>query len=391
MKSSSFLKKTIDGIYPELVALRREMHQFPELAWQEVETTKRVERFLRDQNFTSFRYPLETGLICDLIRKENTETVAFRADLDALPIQDEKKVPYRSKNSGVCHACGHDVHTAIVCGIAGVLNSIQETLPVNVRFVFQPAEEPIPTGAPKMIEKGALKGVDTIWGLHIEPNLPLGTVSLTSGWVNAQCNRLKWEILGKGGHSARPHQAIDPLWAGIQLIQQMYQTAYHHWSEPDYPLVMSFTKFESGSAYNAIPDTALLEGTLRLTKQEKWADILDQLKKINRSIETSTAVKIKFDKFMGAPPVVNDPILISKFLEITKKEISDVMYQSDFRSLGGDDFGYYSTIIPAAMIRFGVGQSENPPGLHTGLFDVNEEVIKIGVRFFVLQLLNWHK
>lgn len=391
MKMTEKINQKIDQIFPELVKLRREIHQHPELSWKEFETTDRVENFLQTHGYSKFTRPLETGLICDLVNYPHAETLAIRADLDALPISDAKKVEYRSRKSGVSHACGHDVHTAIVCGIAAVLKSVPRRFPANLRFIFQPAEEPIPTGAPKMVEKGALNGVKVMWGMHVEPVLPVGTISLTKGWVNAQSIRLKWEIKGRGGHSARPHQTADPLWAGTSLVQQCYQSAYRQWSRPDFPVILSFTKFSSGNAYNAIPDTAVLEGTLRLTSAEKRDEILDQIKAINRTIQAVNGVKIKFIALLGSPPVVNDAGVVEKLDEkLQKSRYSDLRVLRDFRSMGGDDFGYYSAIVPSAMVRFGVGQGKNPPGLHTGMFDVPEEVIKIALRFFVEQVLEWN-
>jgi len=311
------IEDLLKGIFPKLVELRRNLHMFPELAWKEHRTTEKIVQFLEGM----------TGLYSDLIQSPDLNMVALRADIDALPIADEKDVAYRSRHDGVCHACGHDVHTAVVCGVAAVLSHLKANLPVNVRFLFQPAEEPIPTGAPKFIEKGVLEGVNEVWGLHMEPALPLGTVNLTEGWVNAQNVRLKWEIQGKGGHSARPHQAIDPLWAGVRLVDQAYQLAYRQWTQPEFPVILSFTRFHSGN----------------------------QLRELNISLERTTGVQIRFTTLNGAPPVVNDTGIIRRFLHnMTELQKYGMVVEQNFRSMGGDDFGYYGEQLPTAMVRFGV-------------------------------------
>jgi len=384
------IEDLLKGIFPKLVELRRNLHMFPELAWKEHRTTEKIVQFLEGMGFTDIQKPLETGLYSDLIQSPDLNMVALRADIDALPIADEKDVAYRSRHDGVCHACGHDVHTAVVCGVAAVLSHLKANLPVNVRFLFQPAEEPIPTGAPKFIEKGVLEGVNEVWGLHMEPALPLGTVNLTEGWVNAQNVRLKWEIQGKGGHSARPHQAIDPLWAGVRLVDQAYQLAYRQWTQPEFPVILSFTRFHSGTAYNALPDSSILEGTLRLTDPGSREEYLNQLRELNISLERTTGVQIRFTTLNGAPPVVNDTGIIRRFLHnMTELQKYGMVVEQNFRSMGGDDFGYYGEQLPTAMVRFGVREGKNWPQLHSGKFDVPEKVIEIAVRFFVWQILSW--
>ncbi len=382
--------KLVRNIFPQLVEFRRDLHSNPELAWNEFETTARIIRFLESHGYKNIRRPLETGCVADLIVGPDLPTIAFRADIDALPIPDEKQTDYRSQNEGVSHSCGHDIHTAVLCGIAALLPALRNEMTVNFRAIFQPAEEPIPSGAPKMIETGILDGIQTAWAMHVDPRLPLGSVSLTEGWVNARSIRLEWRLLGSGGHSARPHQADDPLWAGTQLIGQCYQMVSRRWSNPESPVVLTFTGFQSGDVYNAIPEQARLTATLRLTDEQQQERILNDIRNLNRQIEMNSGVQVVFDAHPGAPPVLNDPEIIEGMRENVPDPASDgLTIIRNYRTMGGDDFGWYARKVPSALVRFGTATSIASPQLHTGHFDAPEEVIAIAVSFFLRQIIGW--
>ena len=382
------VKNEVDNIFPQLIQFRRKLHRNPETAWKEFETTGNIIEFLQAYRYTKIIRPLQTGLVTDFIVDPEKPLIALRADIDALPLQDEKEVDYSSQNPGVCHACGHDVHTTVMCGVAAVLSKLNISPPVNVRFIFQPAEEPIPSGAPKLLEKGVLKNVKSVWGMHVEPELPLGTISLTGGWVNAQSIRIEWEIKGSGGHSARPHLTANALLTGTQLVQKVLQTINSRWNRPDSPVILSFTKFHSGETYNAIPKSTFLTATLRLTDSQFPDKIISDIESLNREIETSNGVHIIMKNIAGAPPVVNDSNIVNKFVEnVENSDDLNVKIEPDFRSMGGDDFGWYANQIPSALLRFGISGKKNSPQLHTGLFDVNEDVVNIAVKFFIYQIL----
>ncbi len=390
MVSQNEIEQYLNNIIPEVLNLRRELHRSPELAWQEIATTDRITQFLQKHNYANIQKPLTTGLFVDKIADPSQQLIALRADIDALPIQDEKKVDYHSRIPGVSHACGHDAHISVVCGVAAVVNAMGRKLPVNLRFIFQPAEEPIPSGAPRMIEGGALEGVHNALGLHVDPTFPIGTVGLTSGWVNAQSVKLSWKIIGSGGHSARPYQASDPLWAATQLVNMVYEISGRRWSRPEYPSVITFTRFHSGEAYNAIAENAELMATLRLTDTERLRSVVAELEDLHRFLEKRHGVRIQFEHLAGSPPVLNDKRVIdklSKGLEHFQPNIFNV--EQGYRSMGGDDFGWYSKMIPSAMIRFGISGKNPAPALHTGTFDVPDKAIKLAVLFFVYQLFLW--
>ncbi|GAB4369704.1 MAG: M20 peptidase aminoacylase family protein [Calditrichia bacterium] len=389
-KNFSTITTRVEEIFNQLVDLRRKLHRFPELAWQEYQTTEKLLSFLHEHNISNIRRLRETGLVAEIGADESKPIVLLRADIDALPIAERKSVDYASQNAGICHACGHDVHMTISCGVLLILQEFVNELPVNVRVVFQPAEEPIPSGAPRVIEQGVLKKVQAALGMHVEPALDLGTIGLTEGWVNAQSIRLDWELKGSGGHSARPQLASDPLRAGTRLVQDAYKLAHRRWNRPDRPVVLTFTRFTSSDAYNAIPETARLTATLRLTDVKVKTRIFESLFELSRKIESDTGVKFSFHVKEGAPPVVNHPALVRQLCQKWQDvQGSDAQIEMDFRSLGGDDFGWYSREVPSALIRFGIGTRSQTPQLHTGFFDVPEDVIRIAVRFFTWQFLSW--
>lgn len=381
----------VDEIFPELVRFRRDLHRHPEIAWEEHCTTEKIVRFLELNQYTEISRPLPTGLYADFVTgRQQLPFLAIRADIDALAIPDSKAVEYRSQQPGISHACGHDVHTAVVCGVAQVLRRFSRDVPVNVRLVFQPAEEPIPSGAPKMIEAGVLNGVRAMLGLHVETRLPLGTIGLADGWVNAQSIRLDWEIRGRGGHSARPEEAIDPIVAGIKVIRMARGIARERWYKNDPRVILQFTRFESSGAYNAIPESAFLTATLRLVDTGLRDRVLDELDRLNSEVTSQTGAGIKLVKIVGAPPVFNHPDLLDKMYQIwNSAKIPGTMVDKEYRSMGGDDFSWYGQHVPVAMVRFGTNRANDQYQAHSRLFDVPERVITIAVKFLLRQILFW--
>jgi len=385
------LKKIIDHVFPDLVSLRRSLHQEPEAGFQEYKTTEKIIHFLQSLGGLEISRPLPTGVVTNLQFRDHLPWIAIRADIDALELDDLKQVSYRSQRPGICHACGHDVHTTVLCGIAAVLLKEKWPIPVNVRLIFQPAEEPVPSGAPLMIEKGVLQNIQTIWSLHVEPMLPLGTVGLTAGWVNAQSNKLEWELIGKSAHSARPQLGSNPILAGQKIIHLLQEASERQWISPEFPVVLTFTQFQTENvAYNVIPAWAKLGATLRITEPENWETYLEEVRRINALIEIETGVKIHLQVHQGSPPVYNDHKIIQRFLQnLTVTKAVDVLPEDDYRSMGGDDFGWYSQHTPAAMVRFGTSQGNVTPALHTGMFDVPETIIQTAILFFLGQIFLW--
>lgn len=387
------IRNRIENLLPELILLRRHLHQTPELGWQEYKTTEKIWTFLKEKGIKKLVRPLKTGVVAEIINNPKAAFIGIRADIDALPIQDEKTVEYHSQIDGVSHACGHDIHTAILCGIAATMRYYQNRIPFNLRFIFQPAEEPIPSGAPKLIESGVLDNIKTMWALHVEPALQLGLIGLTAGWVNAQSIKLEWEIQGISGHSARPHLARNPINAGIRLVEKIIKYVEERKSDTQYPTVLAFTNFKSrGEAYNAIPDKVVIGATLRLTDTTLKDNFLWELESINRTVETENGVKLNFNFIAGSPPVLNDSAVIDKFhCNLQQLNIPDFQLVNHQRSMGGDDFGWYSQKVPSALVRFGVGLNNQSPAVHTGLFDAPDGVIPLAILFFLSQIFLWEE
>lgn len=383
------IKAEVENLYPALKAFREDLHQHPELSWQEFRTTKKIEEILRQNGVNGFKKPLETGGYIDFHHKDNAPFLLFRADIDALPIQDQKKKPYSSKNSGVLHACGHDMHTTIILGLALLIHRLNVELPFNLRFVFQPAEEVIPNGAEKMLNAGILNDVKNAFGLHVEPRLKFGVISLTPGWVNMQSVRIDIKMSGRGGHSAYPHKCPDLIWIASRIIQSSYQIVYREIDILNTPAVLSFTEIRAGEGYNIFPSKLHLAGTFRNADTDSKKQFFHKLNRLTGEIADETGAKIELKLFEGAPPVMNDPDLIQK-LQANADSFEDIPeILTDFRSPGGDDFGSYCQKVPSALIRFGFAKQGYTSLLHTETFDVPPELIKTAVSFLGRQLLSF--
>lgn len=383
-------QSAVEDIFETIIRFREDLHRHPELSWQEFRTTEKIVEILKTHGIVNLSTPLETGVVVDMVFDSAAPFILLRADIDALPLQDEKNVPYRSRNKGVCHACAHDAHTAVMVGVALALRKLQTPLPYNVRFAFQPAEEPIPSGAPKMIETGILKNVAYALGLHMEPRLPSGSIGLTPGWVNMQSIRLNLTLQGPGGHSARPHETADLIWIASRIVLEGYQLVYRGINLLDSAVILTFTEIEARRGYNVIPNKLTLTGTLRLSDPQKKEMFIARFQKLLRHLESDSGCQIDFQYQEGAPAIYNDPELIARLQANLKQDFfEEPELYTDFRTPGGDDFSHYCQQVPGAMVRFGVRTEAMTASLHEGLFDVNPEAIKLAVGFFLHQLLHF--
>ena len=379
----------VEDLYPEIVAFREELHRFPELSWQEHETIGRIERKLREHGITAMRKPLDTSLVVDLEFQPGAPFIMLRADVDALPIQDEIDQPYRSQNAGVCHACGHDGHTAMVLGTLLAIHKSGVKLPHNLRFVFQPAEEPSDSGAPKMIEKNVLDGVKLALGMHLEPRLPLGTFGLASGWVNMRSDRVDIKLSGAGGHSARPNETADLLWIASRIIQDGYSMIYRGMDLRDSPVILTFTEIHSGQGYNIIPRELNMTGTLRFANPEKQEKFLARFRPYLDSLAAENRCEIELRVKNGAPAIYNDPDLTGQLIRNVENHFwLAAEMNTEFRTPGGDDFSYYLNHVPGSMVRVGVRTKRTTASLHESTFDIPAESLKNGMAFFVCQLIH---
>lgn len=369
------------GLFDRIVAVRRAIHQQPELSWQEQETANRVAGFLEELGISFRRGIAGTGLVADLPGPKNVPVVALRADLDALPVLEETGLPFASAKPGVMHACGHDGHTSMLLGAAALL-ARENNLPAPVRLIFQPAEE-TGDGAKAMIDAGALEEVGLIFGGHLDRHFPCGTVAVTDGPVNASSDRFEIRIQGKGGHAARPHEAIDAVVVGSLLVMAL-QTIVSREVNPAHPSVVTVGRFDAGTASNVIASHAKLEGSIRAQEQVVREGLHRSIERIARSIGELHNAKIEVAIDMGTPPLINAPEIAEISREAVRESLgANALRRMEIANMGGEDFAYYLNHVPGCYVRFGsvVEGKEGFPA-HSSRFDFDEEALAVGARYY---------
>jgi len=362
----------------ELVGWRRELHSHPEVGYAEYRTTDLILTVLTSFGLAPQRLSIGTGVICDI--GEGPDFVALRADIDALPLPDSKQVSYASQNAGVCHACGHDVHTAILLAVAGCL-ARAERLPGSVRLIFQPAEERLPGGAEAAVNEGALKGVGEIFALHCDPKLTVGQVGLRVGPITASCNQLDIKLTGPGGHTARPQLTVDLVYAMGKLITDLPGLLSRR-IDPRAAVSLVWGAVTAGSAANAIPTIGTLRGTVRMLDGQLWGQLETLVAELARQIVAPTNVEIEINYDRGVPAVTNDGALVGIQTRAALAAFGPQAVSDTPQSMGGEDFAWYLQTVPGALARLGVRTPEAAVyDLHQSNFDIDEDALAIGVRF----------
>lgn len=370
------------GSERELIDFRRDLHMHPELAFAEYRTTQRVADRLIAAGLKPSVLPRGTGLLCE-VGSGDGPTVALRADIDALPVPDEKGAPYSSTVPGVCHACGHDVHTTILLGTSLFLAQQAKAglLPGRVRLIFQPAEE-LPGGALEVLAAGGISGVDRIFGLHCDPRLDVGKVGLKAGPITSACDKILVRVGGPGGHTARPHLTADLVFALAKILTEL-PAALSRRVDPRSSLSLVWGRVEAGSAANAIPDEGVAEGTVRCLDEQAWQAAPDMIRALLESVAGAYGVTADMDYVRGVPPVVNDEVSVQMLAEAAEGVLGEGSAEPTQQSLGGEDFGWYLDSIPGAFARLGTRTpgSDQLADIHQGTFDVDESCVAAGVRF----------
>ena len=364
----------------ELIAIRRDLHAHPELAFAEKRTSDLIAERLRMLGLAPTVLPGGTGVICDI--GEGERVVALRADIDALPLPDLKDVSYRSRTSGVCHACGHDAHTAILLGVAAVLAAMD--LPGRVRLIFQPAEEAIPGGAVGTVAAGAMAGVVSIYALHCDPRVDVGFVGVRSGPITAACDRLDVHLSGTGGHTGRPHLTADVVYALGRLITDLPGLLSRR-VDPRAGLSLVWGAVDAGNAANAIPASGSARGTLRMLDHDAWDAAESLVQELVAQIVAPTGAHAQINYERGVPPVVNDLACVEVQRAAVLAALGPPALVDTRQSMGGEDFAWYLDHAPGALARLGVRHpgSTVPLDLHQSRFDIDESALAIGVRFMV--------
>lgn len=365
---------------PRLIEIRRHIHSHPELSGQEHQTAAYVAGVLASSGVRATEGIGKTGVIGELKgNSHESRWLAIRTDMDALPIQERTNLEFASKNPGVMHACGHDIHTTVGLGAAMILAQLEEKLSGHVRFLFQPAEE-IAQGARWMIADGAMKDVEGILGVHVFPTIPGGAIGIRHGALTAAADDLELIVMGESGHGARPHEAIDAIWIASQIITTLQQ-AISRTQNPLRPVVLTIGQISGGRAPNVIADRVKLLGTVRSLHPETYEKLPSWIEQIVSSVCQTYGAKYELNYKRGVPGVQNDPSL-TQLLEAAALEAlgrSQVQILPE-PSLGAEDFSMYLEHAPGTMFRLGVGLADKPNyPLHHPQFEVDEAAIITGV------------
>ncbi|MEO7018592.1 MAG: amidohydrolase [Ktedonobacteraceae bacterium] len=390
------LKAEIDELVPGMVAMRRDLHEHPELAFQEVRTSGIVAQRLKALGMEVRTGVAKTGVVGTLRggkAQAGAKTLAIRADMDALPIHELNEIDYRSTIDGKMHACGHDGHTSILLAVADILSKRRDELAGNVQFVFQPAEEVI-GGAEPMVKEGAMTGVDNIIGLHLFSNYPLGRVGVRSGPTFASADKFVLTVHGKGGHAAMPETTVDPIVIAAQIITAL-QTLISRETSPFSPAVITIGRIEAGTAFNIIPETATLEGTMRAYSDAHRQKLISRIKNLAEGIASAMNATCETNFFDGCPPCVNDPTMtetVQRAAEATVG-VQAVDTGEEVMTTGSDDMAFFLNTVPGCY--FIVGANNPAKGAkyphHHPHFNVDEDSMPIAAEVLLRAALDYLK
>jgi len=366
-----------------IIQTRRDFHKHPELSFQEFRTSKIVAERLEQYGFIVQKNIGKTGVVGILEGTNPGKTIAFRADMDALPIQETGEIPYKSVNDGVMHACGHDAHTAILLGAAEVLSKYQNSIQGTIKFIFQPAEEGY-GGAKFMIEDGAIENVEEIYGLHVWNYQKSGTVGVQDGPVMAAADIFTINIKGIGGHGATPQGTVDCVVVASYLIQAM-QTIVSRNTNPLENTVVTFGQINGGYNFNIIADKVILKGTTRAYTEDNRKLIKSRMQEIIQGTEKMFGAKIQLEYKDGYPPVINNPSVTKNLKKIAQTIVEDNVI-APYLSMGGEDFSYFSNLIPGCFFFLGSAPKDRAPmstPQHCSHFDIDEDTMLIGSSIFI--------
>lgn len=370
-----------EKLAPRLLEIRRHIHAHPELSGHEHQTAAYVAGVLSSVGLQVKEAVGRTGVLAELPGAIAPERLlAVRTDMDALPIEERTGLPFASRQPGIMHACGHDVHTTVGLGAAMVLAELEPNLAGTVRFLFQPAEE-ITQGARWMVEAGAMAGVEAILGVHVFPSIPAGQIGIRYGALTAASDDIELTIVGESGHGARPHEAIDAIWIAAQIVTTLQQ-AISRTQNPLRPVVLTFGTIRGGRASNIIADQVTLTGTVRSLHPETYASLPDWIEGIVGNLCKTYGATYQFKYNRRVPSVQND-VGLTQLVQSAAEEALGAQAVLNLLepSLGAEDFSVYLDCAPGTMFRLGTGFADrsNPP-LHHPKFEVDERCIAVGVK-----------
>jgi amidohydrolase len=391
--SAGDLRQALQSALPELIALRRHLHAHPELSGNEHQTAALVAGELRGLGWRVREGVGRTGVLAELGPERDAAgrpapLVALRVDMDALPVEERSGLPFASRHQGVMHACGHDIHTTVGLGVARLLAPLADRLSARVRLLFQPAEETA-QGAAWMLADGAMDGVEALFGVHVFPSLPVGTIGVRSGSLTAAAGELEVEVLGEGGHGARPHQSTDAIWIAARVVSGL-QEAISRRLDALNPVVVSFGRIEGGKAFNVIADHVRLLGTVRCLDLELHAELPGWIEDTVHALCKGHGGAARVRYRCISPPVHND----SALTELVADVATELLGRGQVRwleqpSLGAEDFAELQRDTPGTMFRLGVAGPQGCPPLHNCGFNPDEGCLAVGVEVLAASLLRW--
>lgn len=376
MSATPYQQTSLD-FAQKLVAFRRQLHQHPELSHEEIQTTAAIHGWLTEAGIRGTDFQLKTGLVAEVGGIQEGPIIAIRADIDALPIQEETGLPYASQVAGKMHACGHDFHTAAVLGAALLLKQRESELKGTVRFIFQPAEEKA-QGAELVINSGALRDVRAIYGMHNKPDLPVGTIGIKEGPLMAAADGFVIEVEGLGTHAAVPEAGIDPIVTGAHIVTALQAIVSRNVSSLQ-SAVISVTRIHSGTAWNVIPDKAILDGTLRTFEESIRTLVMKRMEQVVHGVAAAYGTKATIRWIQGPPSVFNDKKLAELAAAAAEQAGLDVI--TPVPSPAGEDFAFYQKQIPGVFVFMG---TSGPQEWHHPAFDIDERALSISARYFAI-------
>jgi len=385
MLDKELINNKAEEIQEDLVKWRRKIHQNPEIGFQEVDTSNFIAEKLEDFNIPYERV-CKTGIVGLIKGGKPGETLAIRADIDALAMEEKNNVVYKSKNKQAMHACGHDGHTTILLGTAKVLSEMSENIEGNIKLLFQPAEEG-PGGAKPMIEAGVLNDpeVNYMLALHINPDIEKNMVGIKEGKMMAAPDIFEITIKGKGAHGAHPEQGVDPISIGAQIVLGLQHIKSREFNAHR-PLVISCGSFQAGSVFNVIPETARIKGTVRTFDDELRHKIKARIIEMVENITKAYKAEFSFNYDFRYPPLFNDNELTNLIKEVVKENLGEErLYQIEEPSMGGEDYAFFAQKVKSTYMLLGTRNEEKGivNALHSPYFDIDEDILKQGVKLFV--------
>ena len=376
------IKSLVKEIAGEVVDIRRQIHKKPELSFEEYETASLIHSFLLSCNI-EHEYVAKTGVVAQIKgRNPEKKTIALRADIDALPIQENNKCSYCSSNAGVMHACGHDAHTAMLLGAAKILNQMKDEFEGTIKLIFQPGEEKLPGGASVMIEKGVLKDVGLIIAQHVYPDLPCGEVGFHAGEFMASCDEINITIKGKGGHAAKINERSNTTVAAAKILCAISElSSEFNKEERKNPIIIAFGSFIADGTYNVIPDKVSLKGTMRTFDENDRKNVKGKIHKLSAEIAADFNVETEIFIEEGYPVLINDENLTDSLMSSAKEFMGEDNVKAIPQLMTAEDFAWYSHKTKACMYRIGTSNVEK--GIvskqHTPTFDIDEDALEIGI------------